>query len=88
VPYIDQSNRAYLDNPIRSLDAALQGLGDTVGDLNYVVTRLMLEQFKRSRSYTTASRVRGAVADARDEFYRRHVAPYEDAAIERNGDVQ
>jgi hypothetical protein len=31
---------------------------------------------------------RAAIIDAADEFYRRKMAPYEDQAIERNGDVQ
>jgi len=31
--------------------------------------------------------VMGALAGAQQEFYRRHVGPYEDKCITKNGDV-
>lgn len=48
------------------------------GDLNYLVTRLMLQAL---------SRVLSEVHEAECEFRRRMLAPYEDAKILQNGDV-
>jgi hypothetical protein len=38
-------------------------------------------------SYATINDVMGALTGALQEFYRRAAAPYEDEAIDRNGDV-
>lgn len=60
----------------------------TTGELNYAITRLLIEYVKgRGMSYQTLAEAKAACTDARDEFQRRVVAPYEDRAAARNGDV-
>lgn len=68
----------------------------TAGELNYVVTKLIityLDELKTlyphldHNTYQHYNDVIGALEGAKLEFYRRVVAPYEDKKIEQNGDV-
>lgn len=61
----------------------------SIGELHYVITRLaVLMVFRHGRpSYAFLSSIGGVLADVRDEFYRRVVAPYEDSKAKENGDV-
>ena len=91
MPYIPEVQRFTVDNQINDLLDQIQRHApeDRGGILNYVVTRLMLGMVSgypttRYRHYS------GLIGDLQCcllEFYRRHVAQYEDAAIKRNGDV-
>lgn len=58
------------------------------GDLNFVFSTL-IEAYRERHgdSYATFSSIRAALTDARDEFSRRVVDPYEDYKIHQNGDV-
>jgi len=87
MPYISQARRAALDPPVEALQAALAKLGLSEGDLNYVVSRLAGYYFRAETSYHTIARVRGALMDAADEFYRRLAVGYEKRKREQNGDV-
>jgi len=87
MPYISQARRAELDKPIEAVQAALAKLGLSEGDLNYVVSRLAGYYFRAETSYHTIARVRGALLDASDEFYRRVAVGYEKRKREQNGDV-
>ena len=87
MPYISQARRAALDPPVEALQAALAKLGLSEGDLNYVVSRLAGYYFRAETSYHTIARVRGALMDAADEFYRRLAVGYEKRKREENGDV-
>ena len=62
----------------------------TPGELNYQITMLCLSylaKFGANPSYGDRNEVMGALQCAGLEFYRRAVAPYEDAMIGANGDV-
>ncbi len=59
----------------------------TVGELNYCVTRLMVEYCHDLLSYNDINDVIGAVESAKMEFYRRMAVPYEEQKMEQNGDV-
>ncbi len=59
----------------------------TVGELNYCVTRLMIEYCHDKLSYKDVNDAIGAVECAKLEFYRRMAVPYEDIKISENGDV-
>jgi hypothetical protein len=64
------------------------------GDLNFIFFRL-IRQFERKYTekhgytfgYHQKSAFIAALRDCADEYQRRFLAPYEDHAIERNGDV-
>ena len=63
-----------------------QGISN--GDLNYLMTKLAHCYIrKHGESYNTLSDVIKAFECAKLEFYRRHVAPYEDRKIIQNGDI-
>lgn len=91
MPYIPEVHRITVDSHI---DALIEQISrhapeDRGGILNYTVTRLLLGMVSgypttRYRHYS------GLIGDLQCcllEFYRRHVAPYEDQARMRNGDV-
>lgn len=80
MPYIRQADRDQLDN-----DA---GVAETAGELNYQITRLIIDYFENNGGrYQQINDVLGALEGAKLEFYRRVAAPYEDMKIEENGDV-
>ncbi len=98
MPYISQARRGDLDHAIVMLKAALtQGVNrdeDALdGDLNYTITRLfevvpvVRGLPERVWRYRLCNLVVGMLECCKMEFYRRLVGPYEDKAIEKNGDV-
>jgi hypothetical protein len=79
MPYVTQETRTRLD---------AGGEPETPGEVNYVLTRIVTSYVARKGlSYATINDLLGALTGAREEFYRRVAAPYEDDAIARNGDV-
>lgn len=84
MPYIDQNARLSFDDTIRSLTP------QTPGELNYVITKLMLEYGKRKQekpSYSLYNELVGVVECLKMEFYRRAVSVYENEKISEHGDV-
>jgi hypothetical protein len=57
------------------------------GELNYLITYLIVDYYKMRESYQGINDVIGALECAKLEFTRRVVIPYEDAKIKTNGDV-
>ncbi|HEY4013456.1 MAG TPA: hypothetical protein VGM06_08965 [Polyangiaceae bacterium] len=97
MPYVKPEHRAALDPAIRELSARIADVARTLpeetgfaGLLNYACTSLAMEvveaRFGRIR-YGAIATVTGVFKNIADEFYRRVAAPYEDAQIEKNGDV-
>ena len=84
MPYIPQKERELFDLSIHCLDTTVQ----TEGQLNYVISRLAIN-FARNQggNYAAYNKTVGVLESAKLEFYRRHVAPYEDKKIKENGDV-
>lgn len=59
-----------------------------VGDLNYLITKLLFTYWKwSSKNYQAVNDVLGAIEGAKLEFYRRVAVPYENQKISENGDV-
>lgn len=86
MPYIEPPMRDELDKGIAVIFK--NGLM-TSGDLNYVITKLMLGYVGDSKlkPYTGSVMALGTLVCAGLEFYRRFTAPYEDQKIKDNGDV-
>lgn len=83
MPYIKHEDRPKFDSLIEALDGI-----QTVGELNYVVTRLSLRFLKRfGLSYSNISNVVGTLTLIPVEMTRRLVNRYEDIKIAENGDV-
>lgn len=57
------------------------------GGLTYLLYKLCLEALPAEPRYRDHHAVIGALEAAKLEYYRRHVAPYEDRKIAENGDV-
>ena len=79
MPYIEESRRRALVKGSSPL---------TAGELNYAITITIIRYIcKHERSYQIFNDVVGALDNAKDEFRRRILHPYEDGKIKSNGDV-
>lgn len=79
MPYIDATRRKQLNEGSNAI---------TPGELNYLITSLAVWYLRRfGTSYRTMNDILGAIEGAKQEFYRRVVAPYEDTKKSENGDV-
>lgn len=84
MPYISLKDR------IRIAEEVDEGgpIPTTAGELNYCLTCLVLDYFKRNGGrYQQINDIVGALEGCKLEFYRRVAAPYEDTKIKENGDV-
>lgn len=88
MPYIDPNVREFYEPELDALIAEFVIRGAKAGEFNYLVTRLALAFVGRYPDYATFAAAIGGLEAAKLEFYRRHIAPYEDAKIEQNGNVQ
>lgn len=62
----------------------------TAGELNYAISRLCwqyVRDFSEVLSYSDLNEVVGVLECAKQEFYRRLAAPYEDRMRDVNGDI-
>jgi len=85
MPYITQARRPHF------AEAYTLGLkAQTPGELNYVLTRVVLGYLGSIAAcgYADFNEVMGVLESCKLELYRRLLAPYEDAKIEENGDVR
>lgn len=84
MPYIAPESR-------RDFDTELNALADkirTVGDYNYVVSKLFaILADRRGPTYSTFNSLIGVLECAKLEAYRRYVVPYEDQKIAENRDL-
>lgn len=80
MPYLTQEQKNQLDKGVSPV---------TPGQLNYVLTQKAIDYLDahNARNYSLLNEVVGVFECAKLEFVRRAVSTYEDAAIERNGDV-
>jgi len=81
MPYIKQVNREKFEAFFTSLGI----VNLAPGELNYVMTRLLL--LTNPISYGDYNKLIGVLECCKLEFYRRAVANYEDEKIVQNGDV-
>jgi hypothetical protein len=95
MPYIPKDKREKYDSLINRLACILNGLNDNdelSGEMNYVLFRLARllcnKESSGKCSYARMAVVRSALAEARDEFWRRAMIPYEMEKTEMNGDVE
>jgi hypothetical protein len=86
MPYIKPQCRPALDPIIDGLLKRLREIKCKRGDLNYVVTRLVVEALNKN-SYHSISDCVSVLRDSADEIARRLLGPYEDTAILKNGDM-
>lgn len=93
MPYVKNELREIVDKHIdmlaTSIDVANIQRKDRNGLSNYVITRILLCILKPKEgwSYDALSDVIKTLECAKEEIYRRIIAPYEDKAINKNGDL-
>ena len=89
-PYTDPGGRVDPDQLIDQLLEIIREDPKVDGAVNYAITRIVAGSLRPETgwSYTIASDAIKAFDCAKMEFYRRVLAPYEDMARERNGDVK
>lgn len=78
MPYIKPEDRQF----------SITAVPETGGELNYAFTFIIRKYLENKElKYKLINDVLGALEGAKQEFYRRVVAPYEDVKIKENGDV-
>jgi len=91
MPYITNETRQVLNKVIDDLidELSKSDSSQLAGNCNYTICRLLVESFTNvsGRKYRTFNEIVGVLESAKLELYRRLVAPYEDAKIDQNGDV-
>lgn len=92
MPYITKDVRRQFKAPLEDLIAQVQAQEPAKQDgcLNYLISELVSRGIKPSSGwrYHLIHRAYGVFMAAGAEFYRRVAAPYEDKAIQSNGDTQ
>ena len=64
-----------------------EGMSRHPGTLNYIITRLVVWYLGENPNYEKYNSAIGVLECAKQELYRRQIAPYEDEKCEENGDV-
>ena len=85
MPYITQEDRARF----APVEIEISNTPPTTaGELQYLIAVMIGEYLLNTEyRYQNMNDVMGSLAGAQQEFYRRHVAGYEDECIKKNGDV-
>jgi len=90
-PYIVPADRSVkYDELIEDIQAKVLSGTTPKGDCNYIISRIVAGVFKEVEGrwrYTSVGDAIDTFECAKLEFYRRIGAPYEDLAIEKNGDI-
>ncbi len=81
MPYISPERRDEIERK--------QTKAGTTGELNYILSMVCVDYLSRKPriGYKELSEVSAALADARSEFIRRVMSPFEDRKIIENGDI-
>jgi len=93
MPYIDKFARDFLQQHIWDLQEIIKevdgGSQASAGTANYVISSIIADVMKPTTgwTYSSLSRALAVFRDAEAEMRRRLLDPYEDKAIERNGDI-
>jgi hypothetical protein len=87
MPYITQTRRDEIDPALEEFQKSIAHLNLGVGDLNYIISNLVWDEYNKKPSYGQANNLLGVLSGVNMEFYRRKVAPYEEEKMEENGDL-
>ncbi len=81
MPYIRQCDRISFNKGLELLQP------QTTGELNYIITKLLLKWIGSKISYDKYNSVLGVLRGVELELYRRQVVSYENLKCKENGDV-
>jgi hypothetical protein len=83
MPYIHEDERGPIFESVCDLTSEIS----TCGQFAYALSLLMDNFAGKQADFTSLSQAIGIYESVKLEFYRRRVAPYEDEACRRNGEV-
>lgn len=88
MPYIVQEKRIALQKAIADLVKELKELGveERAGNLNYTFSTILNEMYPINK-YRELNDLMGVLTCIQQEMYRKRIGPYEDTAVEKNGDI-
>jgi hypothetical protein len=85
MPYIDKRSKKYYEPELRPLLEKIK-TSPHIGELVYLLTRLVLTYLGSSPCFEDYDKVIGALECTKLELYRRRVAEYEEVKKRENGD--
>ena len=91
MPYIKQEDRTKFNSAIDDIVDELTNHNrvelTSVGNLNYVVSSILWELFRKKPSYTLGNNLIGVLECVKQELYRKLLAEYEDIKEKENGTI-
>ena len=84
MPYIQPNQRLKLDGVVHQLK---RPSGLFAGEMNYLITRLLLAWLGPDPGYEQYNSVLGILEAVKLEFYTRKIRGYEDMKMAENGDA-
>lgn len=89
MPYVSEKTREYWASTIAVFEhsALTNGAALGAGEVNYLVTKILLAWLGRSPRYQDYNAAIGVLECIKLELYARRVRPYEDEKCAENGDV-
>lgn len=90
MPYVPATERKELDQEIAALAEKIRKISKNetlAGNLNYSITSLLLAVYGKELRYHQHNEIVGLLECAKQEFYRRLTASYEDKKCAENGEV-
>lgn len=86
MPYIKKEKREEFEGPVKEIIELLKKDKENLaGNMNYLVYRIV--KGVAPERYRDWNEIIGFLECCKLELYRRLIGPYEDKAIERNGDI-
>ena len=84
MPYISQEYRGFYRDRCKYLGQTAK----SAGELNYIFSMIAREYLlTEGENYAIMNNIIGALEGAKIEFYRKHMADYEEAKIKIHGDL-
>lgn len=87
MPYIKQEERKKFRGILKMLELNIQMDHIPAGELNYFITKILLQYLGEQPNYQRFNDVMGILNCMDKEFYRRMMVDYEKIKKEQNGDV-
>ena len=88
MPYVDNATRQLLDSSLDAVACRIaKMLSARPGDMNYTISMLIKKVYGEKLRYADYNEIIVVLEDAKLEFYRRRVGPYEDRKLQENGDL-
>ena len=89
MPYISKESRQQYDYAINAIVNNLLQHDETInGELNYIIYSIIKKYVEtKGLKYKTMQDIIGTIECCKLEIYRKILGPYEEKAIEKNGDI-